>query len=37
MGLYCIVFDEPVSEREARAMLRAQGGYKRLPKDTEFW
>ncbi len=39
MGLYCndLVFDKPVSEREARASLRAQDGYKRLPRDTEFW
>lgn len=29
--------DKPVSEREARASLRAQDGYKRLPRDTEFW
>lgn len=39
MGLSCndLRFDKPVSEREARASLRAQDGYKRLPKDTEFW
>lgn len=39
MGLYCndLEFHTPVSEREARASLRARDGYKRLPKDTEFW
>ena len=39
MGLYCndLRFDKPVSEKEARASLRARDGYKRLPKYTEFW
>ena len=39
MGLSCndLRSDKPVSEREARASLRAQDGYKRLPRDTELW
>ncbi len=39
MGLYYndLRFDKPVSEKEARASLRARDGYKRLPKYTEFW
>jgi hypothetical protein len=30
-------FDEPVTEREARAYVRAWEGVKRLPRGTEFW